>query len=120
MKRGVHRPPECPHGTCTFAGADAKPNRSKCALPTGKVSARVYVDQGGPPASSCPREVKRWKSLYRGRAAVEREVVRLKSEWSLLPLRVRGSSGVRVHADLTILAKVACALSRARAVPLTA
>lgn len=71
-------------------------------------------------ATRCLKSSKPKSSLYRGRAAVEREVGRLKNEWSLLPLRVRGSSGVRVHADLTILAKVACALSRARAVPLTA
>ena len=36
-----------------------------------------------------------------------------------MPLRVRGIERVR-GADLTILAKLACALSRARAVPLTA
>ncbi len=67
-----------------------------------------------------PRESKRWKSLYRGHAAVEREFGRLKNEWALLPLRVRGIERVRLHADLTVLAKIACALSRARAVPLTA
>jgi hypothetical protein len=39
------------------------------------------------------RESKRWKSLYRGRASVEHEFGRLKNEWALLPLRVRGSSG---------------------------
>ena len=37
-----------------------------------------------------PRETLRWHKLYRGRAAVEREFGRLKNEWSLLPLRVRG------------------------------
>ena len=35
-----------------------------------------------------PRESKRWKSLYWGRASVEREFGRLKNEWALLPLRV--------------------------------
>jgi len=51
---------------------------------------------------------------------VEREFGRLKNEWSLTPLRVRGLDRVRLHADLTILAKLSCALSRARAVPLVA
>jgi hypothetical protein len=37
---------------------------------------------------------------------------------ALVPLRVRGVELVRLHADLTILAKLATALSRARAVPL--
>jgi transposase len=67
-----------------------------------------------------PRETPRWQALYRRRAAVEREFGRLKNEWSLSPLRVRGIGRVRVHADLTILAKLLCALARARAVPLAA
>ena len=67
-----------------------------------------------------PRDSGRWRKLYKGRASVEREFGRLKHEWSLLPLRVRGVERVRLHADLTILAKLACALSRARAVPLAA
>jgi len=34
-----------------------------------------------------------------------------------LPLRVRGLERVQLHADLTILAKLSCALARARAAP---
>jgi transposase len=60
------------------------------------------------------------RKLYRSRGAVEREFGRLKHEWSLLPLRVRGLDRVRLHADLTILAKLSCALAQARAVPLAA
>jgi transposase len=67
-----------------------------------------------------PRETPRFTALYRRRASVEREFGRLKNEWALAPLRVRGLDRVRLHADLTILAKLACALSRARAVPLAA
>lgn len=53
-----------------------------------------------------------------GRSAVEREFGRCKHEWALAPLRVRGLDRVRPGADLTILAKLACKLSRAtRAVP---
>jgi hypothetical protein len=44
----------------------------------------------------------------------------LKHEWGLFPLRVRGIDRVALHADLTILAKLACALARARAVALAA
>jgi hypothetical protein len=51
---------------------------------------------------------------------VEREFGRLKHEWALSPLRVRGIERVRLHADLTILAKLSCALARARALPLAA
>jgi hypothetical protein len=72
-----------------------------------------------------PRESERSRKLYRGRGAVEREFGRLKHEWGMLPLRVRGVERVRLHADLTILAKLGCTLARARAVtarrqPLTA
>jgi hypothetical protein len=66
-----------------------------------------------------PRELRRRK-LYRGRAAVEREFGRLKNEWALLPLRVRALERVQLHADLTMLARLSCALARARAVPLAA
>jgi hypothetical protein len=37
----------------------------------------------------------------------------LEHEWALLPLRVRGLERVRLHADLTILAKLATALANA-------
>ena len=36
-----------------------------------------------------------------------------KHEWSPLTIRMRGIEPVRLHADLTILAKLACALARA-------
>jgi hypothetical protein len=67
-----------------------------------------------------PRETPRWRGLYKRRRAVEREFGRLKTEWALAPLRVRRIERVRLHADLTILAKLSCALARARAVPLAA
>ena len=59
-------------------------------------------------------------SRYRGRATVEREFGRLKNDWAVSPLRVRGIERVRLHADLTILAKLACALVSARPVRLAA
>ena len=67
-----------------------------------------------------PRESARWRKRYRRRSAVERGFGRLKNEWGLLPLRVRRIDRVRLHADLTILAQLAVALAKARAVPLAA
>ena len=61
-----------------------------------------------------PRSTKRWGDLYRQRGAVEREFGRLKHEWSLLPLRVRRIHRVRLHTDLTILARLAIVLGTAR------
>jgi transposase len=67
-----------------------------------------------------PRGTARWKQLYRQRGSVERENGRLKHEWGLLPLRLRRIERVRLHADLTILARLACVLASARAAPLAA
>jgi hypothetical protein len=115
VKRGEHRPPECQHGVWTFAGADRKRGASKWRCPTGEckpASTWVAADRLHP---LIPRETKRFKAGYRKRAAVEREFGRLKDQWGLRPLRVRGLERVRLHADLTVLTKLACALSRARA-----
>jgi DDE family transposase/transposase-like protein DUF772 len=113
--RGEHRPPTCEHGTWTFAGADRRRRASKWRCPTGEckpASVWVKADRLHP---LVPRESERSRKLYRGRGAVEREFGRLKHEWALLPLRVRGVERVRLHADLTILAKLATTLERARA-----
>ena len=53
-------------------------------------------------------------------AAVEREFGRLKNEYALTPLRARGLERVSLHPDLVMLARLASALARARAVPLAA
>jgi hypothetical protein len=66
------------------------------------------------------RDSEQFKSLYKGRASVEREFGRLKHDYGLAPLRVRGLDRVRPHADLTILARLGQAIIRARAVPLAA
>ena len=57
-----------------------------------------------------PRHTQRFKDLYRGRAAIEREFGRLKHDYRLAPLRVRGLEKVALHADLTMLARLSQAL----------
>jgi hypothetical protein len=110
VKRGDHKPPCCDHGEWTFAGTDYKRKATKWRCPTGEcepASVWVKADRLHP---LIPRHTKRSRDLYSSRGAVEREFGRLKHEWALLPLRVRGIERVRLHADLTILAKLGCAL----------
>jgi len=51
---------------------------------------------------------------------VEREFGRLKHHYGLAILRVRGIGRVRLHADLTIMGRLALERARARAVSLMA
>jgi transposase len=114
VKRGEDKPPSCEHGAWRFAGADRKRGACKWRCPTGEckpASVWVKADRLHP---LIPRETLRWKGLYRGRAAVERAFGRLKNEWALAPLRVRRIERVRLHADLTVMAQLTCALSRIR------
>jgi transposase len=114
VRRGAAKPPHCAHGEWTFAGADYKRRATKWRCATGEcepASVWVKADRLHP---LIPRESKRFKDLYRSRSAVEREFGRLKHEWALLPLRIRGLDRVRLHADLTILTKLACRLAAER------
>ena len=117
VKAGKHRPPTCEHGEWTFAGSDAKRRAAKWRCPTGECSPASTWIRACRLHTLIPRGTARWKKLYRQRGAVEREFGRLKNEWALLPLRVRRIERVRLHADLTILARLATALAKARAVP---
>jgi hypothetical protein len=75
----------------------------------------VSLRKGRPiPLTAIPYGSAEWKHLYRGRGAVEREFGRLKHDYGLAPLRVRGLDRVRLHADLTMLARLTLALNRAR------
>jgi hypothetical protein len=115
VKNGEHLPPTCSHGVWAFAGSDRKRGASKWRCPTGECKPASTWIAASRLHTLVPRSTKRWKAAYRKRAAVEREFGRLKNQWGLKPLRVRGLDRVRLHADLTILTKLACALSRARA-----
>ena len=68
------------------------------------------------PETPIKRGTPEWGDLYRRRTSVEREFGRLKHDYGLAFLRVRGLARVRLHADLCILARLALALERARAV----
>jgi hypothetical protein len=114
VKDGRHLPRECDHGTWTFAGSDARRGASKWRCPTGDctpASTWVKADRLHP---LVPRTTVRFKAIYHQRGAVEREFGRLKHEWAMLPLRIRGLAKVRLHVDLTILVKLGTALMVAR------
>lgn len=78
------------------------------------------IGTGGRLFPRIPRHTERFRTLYRGRSAVERAFGDLKHNYGLAPLRVRGLARVQLHADLTMLARLAQALVRARAMPLAA
>jgi hypothetical protein len=118
VKRGEHRTPTCEHGDRTFIGADANLGVTRWACPAGECSEiAVMVNRLRP---LIPRESEQSKTLYRKRGAVERAFAHLKTYWALADLRVRGLDKVRVHADLTMLARLGCALTQARTVQLAA
>jgi hypothetical protein len=103
--------PSCEHGDWTFAGSDAKRGASKWRCPTAECSpASVWV-KANRVHPLVPRSTNRWRALYRQRGAVEREFGRLKHEWALLPLRVRCIERVRLHANLSILGRLASVAS---------
>ena len=81
----------------------------------------ICLRKGRPiPLTPIPYGSDEWKRLYRGRSAVEREFGRLKHDYGLAPLRVRGIERVRLHADLIMLGRLGQALSRVRAISLAA
>ena len=90
VKRGAHLAPAGEHGVWRFAGSDARRGASKWRCPTDEcapASRWIKADRLHP---LIPRETPRWRKLYKGRAAVEREFGRLKNDWALSPLHVRG------------------------------
>lgn len=93
MDKGYDQP--MIYAGCFARGAEAivPLKRSKYAVPEVKLRT--------------PRD-ERWKMLYKRRGAIEREFGRLKHEWAMLPLRVRGLARVALHVNLTILAKLCC------------
>lgn len=72
------------------------------------------------PETPIKRSTPEWAALYRRRTSVEREFGRLKHEYGLAFLRLRGIERVRLHADLTMLGRLSLAVARAQAVPLAA
>lgn len=113
VKAGKHKPPECDHGSWTFAGSDAKRGASKWRCPTGECEPKSVWVKASRLHLLVPRSTDRFREHYSQRGAVEREFGILKHQWGLLPLRVRRLNRVALHVDLTILATLASAAVRA-------
>ena len=90
------------------------------ALPGTGVPPGVALDSRGSSAPARPSPHAAVVRSIPGRAAVERDFRRLKHQYGLTPIRVRGRERVALHADLTMLARLSVALARARAIPLAA
>jgi hypothetical protein len=73
VKAGKHNPPECGHGTWTFAGSDVKRGASKSRCPSGECAPASAWLKASRLHTLIPRTTVRWKSLYHLRGAVERE-----------------------------------------------
>jgi Transposase DDE domain len=110
VAEGAAEPPHCFHGPRVFAGADYKRKATKWRCAYDMCTPRSVWIKADRLHPLIPRGSERWKKLYKGRTAVEREFGRLKHEWAMLPLRVRGLKKIKLHVDLTILTKLACAL----------
>jgi DDE family transposase len=111
---GPTEAPHCAHGEWTFAGADYKRKATKWRCPTGECKPASMWIRANRMHPLIPRGTKRYHEIYAKRSSVERAFGRLTHEWGLLPLRVRGIDRVQLHADLTILAVLSCALARTR------
>ena len=85
------------------------------ALPDRRVQARVRMDQGHRLQLLIPRE-----SVRDSSSLVAAPLSSVSSDRSSTTRRVRGLDRVRLHADLTMLAKVACAVVGTRTPALAA
>jgi len=95
-----------------YAECEARKCSPVIPLRGAKAQTVIPLTTGGRLFPHIARHTQRFRDLYRGRAAVEREFGRLKNDYGLAPLRVRGLSRVTCHADLTILARLSLALLR--------
>lgn len=110
-RRGVPRPARLVEGAF-YDECEARGVEPVIPIRGAKANQPVLpVAVGGRMFPRIARGTERFKNLYRGRAAVEREFARLKNEHGLASFRVRGADRVALHADLTMLARLGQALA---------
>ena len=111
VRTGSAENPRCPHGPMT-SGIERKRRVLKWKCREGICnSIRVKASREQP---LIPYKSRSWKKLYAARSAVERENGRLKHEWGLDAVRVRGRDRVQLHARLSMFARLASALAGVR------
>jgi hypothetical protein len=109
------------HDECDERGVNAVvPLRNPIGGATGRQLVIRIPTNGTRLNPHIERNTAQYCDLYSRRSAVEREFGRLKTLYGLAPLRVRGIERVRLHADLTMLTRLALALRRAETMPLAA
>jgi Transposase DDE domain len=104
----------CEHGAWLYKGADYKRKRGKWRCPAGRCQPTSIWLPSSRFHPLIPRHTNRYQNLRAGRAAIEQCIGRLKNEYGLKPLRVRGQERVALHMDLCGLALLASALARSR------
>lgn len=101
--------------TRVYAECEARGVEPVIPIRGGKANQPVLpLALGGRMFPRIARGTDRFKSLYRGRAAVEREFGRLKNEHGLASFKVRGADRVALHVDLVIFGRLAQALHHSR------
>jgi len=70
MLQHPYEAPECEHGLWAFAGADFKRNATKWRCPTGAWQPKSRWVKAGRRNPLIPRQSKRFRRLYKGRAAL--------------------------------------------------
>lgn len=89
--------------------------RAKWVCPSGTCETPTRWIEGTRMNPLIPRGSERWKKLYSKRQSIERVFGRLKHDYGLQPLRIRGLERVRLHTDMTLIAQLASRLAQERA-----
>jgi hypothetical protein len=115
IERGDHKPPTCEHGDWRFVGSDSKSGASKWRWPSGECKPAVVWIKADRLHPLVPRNSPRFTALTVAARQSSGSSGGSRTNGRLLRSALRGLDRVRLHADLTILAKLATALARARA-----
>ena len=124
--RSTRRSGSCSDTTARLENLPLPPATSCCSLPDGLLERNAVTLEAAPsPVRRSPEAPSAAHIVTGGKADVQEAASSERSDAArtnaaVSPLRVRGLDRVRAHARPTIVAKLACAIVRARAVPIAA